>query len=230
MGRKICLNCGQKHRLGRTCPCSKKEEGGVEGLGKTHKMEGSEEEEIGEDVWDEKGGVDILSEDYFRSLPPGWWVKEVQVGMGSVVKKFVDSRGKEFMGRIAAVRKLMSKGRTDEAEILRNGLVADGWLQHPMLPTGWWVKPDRVTNSQTRFRFLTATNRWFVGVKKAVSELSSGGYSVEEIEGLHRMLEEFASKSRMVSTGWQQGGEDLPEGWRFKRCAGRKQGVYTKVV
>ena len=53
-----------------------------------------------------------------------------------------------------------------------------------MLPTGWWVKPDRVTNSQTRFRFLTATNRWFVGVKKAVSELSSGGYSVEEIEGL----------------------------------------------
>ena len=45
MGRKICLNCGQKLRLGRTCPCSKKEEGGVEGLGKTHKMEGSEEEE-----------------------------------------------------------------------------------------------------------------------------------------------------------------------------------------
>ena len=192
-----------------------------------HKVE--EGEEMGEEMWEEKGGVDILSEDYFQSLPPGWWVKEVQVGMGSVVKKFVDSRGKEFMGRIAAVRKLVAKGRMEEAEILRSGLVADGWIQHPLLPTGWWVKPDRVMNNQTRFRFLTATNKWFVGVRKAVSELSSGRYSLEEVEGLHRMLEEFSSKSRMGSTVWQPGGPDMPEGWRFKQCAGKKQGIYTKV-
>ena len=193
-----------------------------------HKEE--EGEEIGEEMWEEKGRVDILSEDYFQSLPPGWWVKEVQVGMGSVVKKFVDSRGKEFMGRIAAVRKLVAKGRMEEAEILRSGLVADGWIQHPLLPTGWWVKPDRVMNNQTRFRFLTATNKWFVGVRKAVSELSSGKYSLEEVEGLHRMLEEFSSKSRMGSTVWQPGGEDMPEGWRFKQCAGKRQGIYTKVL
>ena len=36
-------------------------------------------------------------------------------GVGSVVKKVVDSRGKEFMGRIAAVRKLMQSSRTEEA-------------------------------------------------------------------------------------------------------------------
>ena len=71
-------------------------------------------------MWDEKGGLDVLSEDYFKSLPPGWWVKEVQVGMGSVVKKFVDSRGKEFMGRIAAVRKAKQQDR--------GGLDFEGWV------------------------------------------------------------------------------------------------------
>ena len=227
MDRKVCLSCGHKLKLGRSCPCKQEGEGMV-----VHKMEDKEdssEEMVEEEMWEEKGGMDILSEDYFRSLPPGWWVKEVQVGMGSVVKKFIDSRGKEFMGRIAAVRKLVAKGRTEEAAVLRSGLAADGWIQHPLLPTGWWVKPDRVMNNQTRFRFLTASNVWFVGVRKAVSELSSGKYSLEEVERLHRMLEEFSASGRMVSTTWQPGGEDMPEGWRFKRCAGKKQGIYTKV-
>ena len=181
-------------------------------------------------MWDEKGGVDVLTEDYLKSLPPGWWVEEVQVGVGSVVKKVVDSRGKEFMGRIAAVRKLVRTGRTEEAQILRAGLSSDGWIQHPLLPAGWWVKPDQMTNNQNRFRFLIKANNWLVGVRKAVSELSSGRYTLEEVENLHRMLEEFASKSRMVSTVWKPGGEDLPEGWRFKRCAGKKMGIYTKVL
>ena len=42
---------------------------------------------------------------------------------------------------------------------------------------------------------------------------------------LHMMLEEFASKSRIVSTVMKPGGEDMPEGWRFKRCAGKKMGM-----
>ena len=37
-------------------------------------------EEVGEEMWDEKGGVDVLSEDYFQSLPHDRWVEEVQVG------------------------------------------------------------------------------------------------------------------------------------------------------
>ena len=67
-------------RLGKTCPCSLKQEVG-EAVEVVHNMEDREvEEEDGEEMWDEKGGVDVLSEDYFKSLPPGWWVKEVQVG------------------------------------------------------------------------------------------------------------------------------------------------------
>ena len=132
-------------------------------------------------MWDEKGGVDVLSEDYLKSLPPGWWVEEVQVGVGSVVKKVVDSRGKEFMGRIAAVRKLARSGRTEEAQMLRAGLSSDGWTQQPLLSAGWWVKPDQMTNNQNRFRFLIKANNWLVGVRKAVSELSSGKYTSEEV-------------------------------------------------
>ena len=94
-------------------------------------------EEVGEEMWDEKGGVDVLSEDYFKSLPPGWWVKEVQVGMGSVVKKFVDSRGKEFMGRIAAVRKLVRSGRTGGSDV--EGWVVLRWLDSAATSPCWLV-------------------------------------------------------------------------------------------
>ena len=54
---------------------------------------------------------------------------------------------------------------------------------------------------------------------------SSGKYTLEEVGNLHMMLEEFASKSRIVSTVMKPGGEDMPEGWRFKRCAGKKMGM-----
>ena len=54
---------------------------------------------------------------------------------------------------------------------------------------------------------------------------SLGKYTLEEVGNLHMMLEEFASKSRIVSTVMKPGGEDMPEGWRFKRCAGKKMGM-----
>ena len=117
--------------------CSEKQEVG-EALEVVLNMDdGKVEEEVGEGMWDEKGGVDVLSKDHFKSLPPGRWVEEVQVGMGSVVKKLVDSRGKEFIGRIAAVRKLVRSGRTEEAQMLRAGLSSDGWTQQPLLSAGW---------------------------------------------------------------------------------------------
>ena len=96
--------------------------------------------------------------------------------------------------RIAAVRKLARSGRTEEAQMLRAGLSSDGWTQQPLLSAGWWVKPDQMTNNQNRFRFLIKANNWLVGVRKAVSELSSGKYTLEEVKNLHRMLDEFASK------------------------------------
>ena len=52
---------------------------------------------------------------------------------------------------------------------------------------------------------LIKANKWFMGVRKAVSKLSSGKYTLEEAKNLHRMLDEFASKSRMESTVWKLG-------------------------
>ena len=51
---------------------------------------------------------------------------------------------------------------------------------------------------------------------------SSGKYTLEEVGNLHMMLEEFASKSRIVSTVMKPGGEDFSEGWRFKGALGRR--------
>ena len=84
-----------------------------------------------------------------------------------------------------------------------------------------------MTNNQNRFRFLIKSNNWLV--RKAVSELSSGKYTLEEVKNLHRMLDEFASKSRMESTLLEAWGRGYAGRLDSQRCAGKKMGIYTKV-
>ena len=140
----------------------------------------------------------VDSEEYLKSVPPGWKVTELEVGFGSIIKKFIDPQGKIYMGRIGAVRKLKSQtDRQEEMMILREGLAADAWIQHPLLPEGWWAKPDKVPRNRTRFRFLTEENKWFVGMKKATALLNSGSqYTSHQLENLHQFIAEQATTER----------------------------------
>ena len=82
-----------------------------------------------------KQETDLTSPEYLASLPPGWSVRQLQVGFGSIIKRFVCPGGKEYLGRVGAIRRLAGlEGRQEEAAILRAGLAADGWMQHPLLP------------------------------------------------------------------------------------------------
>ena len=104
-----------------------------------------EEPEDKEEDQEEEGGheqekmlkqdTDVSSPEYLASLPPGWSVRQLQVGFGSIIKRFVCPGGKEYLGRVGAIRRLAGlEGRREEAAILRAGLAADGWMQHPLLP------------------------------------------------------------------------------------------------
>ena len=123
-----CVKCHGKE----VCVCQE-----VEIKEEPEDMEEDQEEDDEEQEQEKmlKQETDVSSPEYLASLPPGWSVRKLQVGFGSIIKKFVCPGGKEYLGRVGAIRRLSGlEGRREEAAILRAGLAADGWMQHPLLP------------------------------------------------------------------------------------------------
>ena len=89
MGReRKCEVCHGILELGEQCSCALKEEG-LESRGEGEVVDQEMELEEKPDV---KSRVDVSSEEYLSSVPPGWRVKELQVGFGSIIKQFMDSQ------------------------------------------------------------------------------------------------------------------------------------------
>jgi len=74
------------------------------------------------------------------TVPEGWRYRRVhKPGVGEVeVFLTVDSR--QVYGRHAAMARLVQEGRGEQVEVLRSGLVAQGWRQDPALPTHYMVR------------------------------------------------------------------------------------------
>lgn len=213
MSQAECPDCGFQTRPGEECDCAIKQE-----------------EELDQEI-----KTDVDSEEYQASLPPGWRVRELRVGFGSIIKRFVGACGKEYHGRIAAIRRLArQEGREEDIAILRQGLTIDGWMEHSLLPYGWWAKPVTTKNEKSKkhinvvtiFRFFTDKNEWFVGIKKAVKYLQS---RPEDLENLHKFTLQYKKYSRSNNAVWLDGSEFLPEGWRYRICHGTA-GDYAKLL
>jgi len=179
-------------------------------------------------------GTPVEDSDYLSSLPDGWSANTVEVGFGSKIKHFVNRRGKRFVSRIDAIRLLTASERRrdrEDAAVLVAGLAADGWLQHALLPQGWYAKPA-CKSSGNALKFLTERLDWFVGLKKAVKLLrTSPDYTAEDLDNLQQFAEQFCSDRRReaVDSTWQEGGQFLPSGWRYKTAHGRA-GDYARVL
>jgi len=179
-----------------------------------------------------KEETDVDNEEYLRSLPFGWTAKNVKVGFGSIIKHFIDPFGKRYMSRIEAIRTLGKKtDRLDDVLILRSGMVADGWITHPLLPFGWYAKPvSQSSSGNTSLRFLTDKNEWFVGIKKAVKLMNnSDQYTDVDVENLHSFYGQYSCIKRESDSSWVNGEDYLPEGWRYKVIHGTN-GDYARVL
>ena len=188
---------------------------------------------------DELGSIEIVKEetdvddkDYVLSLPNGWKAKNVKVGFGSVIKHFIDPSNKRYVSRIDAIRTLSNDElRNDEVEILRSGLVADGWITHPLLPEGWHAKPvSKNASGNNSLRFFTDKNEWFVGMKKAVRLMNnSDEYNGMDLDNLHAFFGQYACFKRGIDENWLDGDEFLPKGWRYRVCHG-SNGDYARIL
>ena len=99
----------------------------------------------------------------------------------------------------------------------------------------WWAKPETPTESMpskktTKYRFLTANNKWFMGIKKAMAAVKAGSSNpVEDLDKLHKFLAQFRNFSQSNKSTWLDGEEFLPEGWRYRTCQATT-GDYAKVL
>ena len=103
-----------------------------------------------------------------------------------------------------------------------------------LFPENWWAKPDTPTEGSkktiTCYRFLTADNKWFKGIKKAMAAVTAcSSNPAEDLEKLHKFLAMFQNFSRSNNSTWLDGEESLPEGWRYRTCQ-TTTGDYAKVL
>ena len=118
-----------------------------------------------------------IEEEYLDSIPKGWSVKNIEVGFGNVIKNFVSPSGKRFNSRVEAIRAmLLSEDVNDKMDgnFLRNGLPADGWIQHSLLPDNWFAKT--IVNEGgpgTGLKFVTDTNQVISRKKNTLKYMES---------------------------------------------------------
>ena len=216
-GKSQCQNCQSKEKTDQS-------ESDKENINHASFDEDAEKVSDEEEEEEEKKGLQVKTEidpEYLRSLPAGWSYRNVQVGLGNIIKRFISPAGKEFTSRIEAVRSLSeTAGAEVEAAQLRSGLSVDGWMSHPLLPSGWLAKP--VCSTGTVFKFLTGQNQLLVGKKKVLKHLEGNeDYDNLTSENVEKFLSLYLNMRRVTSHGdeWLKD-ESLPQGWRYKKQGG----------
>jgi len=173
-----------------------------------------------EDFEDQKIDKAVLDE-YARNLPEGWTYREIVAGGGSILKHFISPGGRNYQSRIDAIRALQeTKHYQDKvvAEKLRVGLVDDGWMEHPLLPRGWFardlMKDD--PSMSVRMKFLTPDNQIIMGKKRAFKYFEKFEYGSEALDSLKQFVDSITHMKREADDGWIDGDDTLPPGWKYK--------------
>ena len=88
-----------------------------------------------------------------QDLPPGWMLRLTSGGKdgGAETKKRTytyirDPKGRTFFGRKQALQFMLERGyNTAEVELMRGGLLHEGWSDHHLLPKGWKMRGQGAT-------------------------------------------------------------------------------------
>ena len=161
-----------------------------------------------------------IEEEYLDSIPKGWSVKNIEVGFGNVIKNFVSPSGKRFNSRVEAIRAmLLSEDVNDKMDgnFLRNGLPADGWIQHSLLPDNWFAKT--IVNEGgpgTGLKFVTDTNQVISRKKNTLKYMESHDFDDNQMDNMKQFFDLFLCMKRESDDSWIEDNESLPKGWKYK--------------
>jgi len=143
------------------------------------------------------------------TVPKGW---KYAIPEGECFgKKFKDPSGKFFPSRLEAMRSMMKNNETmdnNDLDIMKEGLVSDGWSTNESLPSGWFCR--KIGGTKSSKQYVTRNLEIVDKMETVIKHMRDNNYSEEE---MNRFLEGNGLQ-------WKTD-EDLPDGWRY--------GIYNNV-
>ena len=128
-------------------------------------------------------------------------------------KKFKDPGGKFFPSRLEAMRSMIKNESidNDDLDIMKKGLVSDGWSTDESLPTGWFCRQIKGTRASKQY--VTRNLEIVDKMETVIKHMRDNDYSEEE-------MNKFKEGNGLQ---WKTD-EDLPDGWRYGIYHNVKQG------
>ena len=159
------------------------------------------------------------------NIPQGWKSTVIQMNsFGKIVPsmRFLAPDGRYCSNRIDALRYMVKEGiySVYDFEIMKGGLLMDGWKQDDNLPPSWFMKPrkDKINEATASYHYLTDNFQQFDSTKSAVKYILSrpDQYTQENVAKLDMMVNAQAKILCPDKYKWLTCAETLPDGWKYR--------------
>ena len=178
-------------------------------------------------------GVSCLSQDAWvsndPSLPPGWKIRKLdqEVQVPDKVKALLSSNkisspdGHIFGGKAHAYRHMIRKKYPyEDVEIMRNGLLADGWFEDETLPQNWLAKKHKDTKCVKASRFMDEKGNVFKSLVIASKFLTKQGRpeDIDKLKSFYGSTKNQNNTKKPVNdmNCWENIQDDSLSGWKRK--------------
>ena len=146
-----------------------------------------------------------------EDLPTGWTMRQTSSENNRKVPKtytyLCSPSGRVFYGRKQALQFMLERGHSSsDVEIMRAGLLQEGWTDHHLLPKGWKVR-DRGQSCE----FLNEEAE----VVKSYSDALKTDFPQETKEKLKAFIDD-KTKTRRVTNNDFHSDDSLPKGWKCR--------------
>jgi len=158
------------------------------------------------------------------TVPLGW--KSTVINMNSFGKivesrRFLAPDGRYCSNRLDALRYMVKEGifSLEDVNVMKGGLMADGWRMDPKLPEGWYMKPrkDKINEATASYHYISDTFQQFESTKSAIKFMKEcHQYSAEDINKLESKIVSEAKKLCPDKYEWLDGDDTVPPGWKYR--------------
>jgi len=150
------------------------------------------------------------------TVPAGWKSRS-----SNDRKYFLSPDGQQYPCRRAALQQMLkSEYEKEEIEEMRSMLQYEGWEKSEHLPLGWLQKISH-DKKHVSVKLLTVEGNMLESYKTAIEYMESlSHYNGKDLLGVQLLMEEKASKRRLVMTDWEDGGS-VPKGWKIRIAEGK---------
>ena len=156
------------------------------------------------------------------NVPDGWKTTMITVnsfGKNVLSKRYLSPDGRFCSSRVDALKYMRKEKIFLEEDIteMKQGLLTEGWEESDLLPSGWFVKPDKHKEEEATFNYLAPDFSFLRSTKAAQTYMKNSPiYNQLHVDNLSTLVDEGRKKIRLEKYGVKQTDNTVPSTWKIK--------------